>query len=152
RIGVRIRFLSLTREFFAFPRYTEPGAPAQLVIYWAFSLLITPSKSSFRSQKGDLLMKSLFFAILIAFNLSSLSATAQEPPVPVSRATDDGIGQTGLQKELIGIRPQVGFLSYDNELGNTDGRLAFGALFDLNLVRLFETELLDPDMWSVGPS
>jgi len=83
--------------------------------------------------------------------------------LPAWAAEDDTIAATTertekevtgnyLQKEIIGIKPQAGFVTFKNADGNTDSRLAMALIMEMNAVSTFYKGHKQFQNWYVGPS
>lgn len=88
-----------------------------------------------------------YLVVLIGFALTP--ALAQER---TTRGVGDEVQVATLQTENIGIRPQLGLMGYEDNLGDTTSAFMVGLLVDANLLRAYGFAGLDANRWYIGPS
>ena len=79
-------------------------------------------------------------------------AADEDSIAATTERTEKEVSGNYLQKEIVGIKPQAGFVTFKNSDGNTDSRLAMALILEMNAVSTFYKGHKEFKNWYIGPS
>lgn len=89
---------------------------------------------------------------LLALLGSQAWAADEDTIAATTERTEKEVTGNYLQREIVGVRPQAGFMTFKNSDGNTDSRLAMALIVEMNAVSTFYKGNKEFKNWYIGPS
>ena len=90
-----------------------------------------------------------FFSVFIG---GRVAWSADDTIAARTERSESEVSKGPLQREVVGIKPQVGIVAFTDSASNADSRVAAGLVVEMNAVTTFFKENSSLKNWYIGPS